>query len=163
MKLIGVDLYQHLLEGALRTARGETVERWTPELHLGLQGCLPETWIPDEELRVGFYVRLARAENGSTVDALEAELEDRFGALPDAATTLLAVARVRAQALALGIARIDAGPAAIAFTPRADFTGDAKAAGLAAKGDRLLLAERIDDPAARLARIETLLEAMAGD
>jgi transcription-repair coupling factor (superfamily II helicase) len=163
MKLIGVDLYQHLLEAALRTARGETVERWTPELHLGLQGCLPEAWIPDEELRVGFYVRLARAEDGAAIDALEAELEDRFGALPEAAATLLAIARVRAQASALRIARIDAGPAAIAFTPRADFAGDAKAAGLTAKGDRLLLAERIEDPAARLVRAETLLEAMAGD
>ncbi|MGJ3627572.1 hypothetical protein AB5I41_12440 [Sphingomonas sp. MMS24-JH45] len=30
MKLIGIDLYQQLLEGALRTARGEAVERWTP-------------------------------------------------------------------------------------------------------------------------------------
>ncbi len=163
MKLIGVDLYQHLLEAALRTARGETVERWTPELHLGLQGQLPADWIPEEELRVEFYVRLARAEDGAAIDALEAELEDRFGALPDAAATLLAVARVRAQALALRIARIDAGPAAIAFTPRADFAGDAGAAGLAEKGDRLLLAERIENPSARLARIETALEAMVDD
>lgn len=163
MKLIGVDLYQHLLGAALRTARGETVDRWVPELHLGLQGQLPADWIPDEELRVGFYVRLARAEDGAAIDALEAELEDRFGALPEAAATLLAVARVRAQALALQIARIDAGPAAIAFTPRADFMGDAAAAGLSEKGERLLLAERIEDPAARLARIEAVLEAMLGD
>jgi transcription-repair coupling factor (superfamily II helicase) len=163
MKLIGVDLYQHLLEAALRTARGETVERWTPELHLGLEGRLPDDWIPEEELRVGFYARLARAEDAAAIDGLEAELEDRFGALPDAATTLLAIARVRAQALAVRIARIDAGPAAIAFTPRADFAGDTDVAGLTAKGDRLLLAERIDDPAARLARIETVLETMAGD
>lgn len=163
MKLIGVDLYQHLLEAALRTARGEPVERWAPELHLGVQGCLPESWIPDEELRVGFYVRLARAADGGAIDALEAELEDRFGALPEAAATLLAVARVRAQALALEIARIDAGPAAIAFTPRAGFAGDTQRAGLAAKGDRLLLAERIEDRAERLARIETALEAMTND
>ncbi|WP_084578806.1 helicase-related protein [Sphingomonas azotifigens] len=163
MKLIGIDLYQHLLEAALRTARGETVERWAPELHLGLQGCLPEDWIPDEELRVAFYVRLARADDGAAIDALEAELADRFGALPDGAVTLLAIARVRAQALALRIARIDAGPAAIAFTPRPDFAGNAVAAGLTAKGERLLLAERIDDPVARLSRIEAVLEAMADD
>ena len=163
MKLIGVDLYQHLLEAALRTARGETVERWAPELHLGVQGCLPESWIPDEELRVGFYVRLARVQDGGAIDSLQAELEDRFGALPDAAATLLAVARVRAQALALGIARIDAGPAAIAFTPRGDFAGDPARAGLTPKGDRLLLSEGIEAPEDRLTRIETALEAMGSD
>ena len=52
MKLIGVDLYQHLLEAALRAARGEAVERWTPELHLGVAGRLPDGWIPEAELRV---------------------------------------------------------------------------------------------------------------
>ncbi len=161
MKLIGIDLYQHLLEAALRSARGETVERWTPELHLGIDGQLPEGWIPDPELRVTFYIRLARAETAEEVDALEDELEDRFGTIPDEAARLLALARIRAAARALGIARIDSGPAAIALTPRHDFTGDVDAAGLVKKGDRLLLAERIEDAAPRLARLEGLLDELA--
>ena len=52
MRLIGVELYQQLLEGALRTARGETVERWSPELNLGVYGRLPDAWIPDEDIRL---------------------------------------------------------------------------------------------------------------
>nr|WP_239017897.1 helicase-related protein [Sphingomonas aracearum] len=160
MKLIGIDLYQHLLEAALRAARGEDVERWSPELHLGLDGRLPEEWMPEPELRVTFYGRLARAEDRAEIDALEAEMEDRFGALPDGASTLLAIARVRAQARAARIARIDAGPAAIAFTPRRDFAGEM--AGLAKKGDRLLLAERIEDARDRLARVEAVLEEVGG-
>jgi transcription-repair coupling factor (superfamily II helicase) len=158
MKLIGIDLYQHLLEAAVRAARGETVDRWAPELHLGVQGRLPDSWIPEAELRVSAYARLARAQNGSDIDALEAELEDRFGALPDDATTLLTIARVRASARAAEIARIDAGPAAIAFTPRPAFAGDPERVGLLSKGDRLLLAERIDDPHARLERIAAVLD-----
>ena len=162
MKLIGIDLYQHLLEAALRAARGEDVERWSPELHLGIEGRLPEEWMPEPELRVTFYTRLARAEEPGAIDALEAEMEDRFGALPPEAATLLSVARVRASARAARIARIDAGPAAIAFTPRPDFAGDPEGAGLVSKGERLLLAERIEDAGERLARIETVLEDLGG-
>jgi transcription-repair coupling factor (superfamily II helicase) len=157
MKLIGVDLYQHLLGAALRTARGETVDAWAPELHLGIEGRLPEEWMPDAEQRITFYARLARAEDDAAIDALEAELEDRFGALPAEASTLLAIARVRAVARETGVARIDAGAGAIALTPRPGFDADAAAAGLIPKGDRLLLAERIDDPVERLGRLQNLL------
>ncbi len=157
MKLIGIDLYQHLLESALRTVRGETVERWVPELHLGIEGRLPESWIPDAELRITFYARIARIDDAGAVDALEAELEDRFGALPEAAVTLLSIARVRAGARAAGIARIDAGPGAIAFTPRPG-TAASEPEGMTRKGERLLLAERIEDPRLRLERVEALLE-----
>ena len=160
MKLIGVDLYQHLLEAALRTARGETVERWTPELNLGVEGRLPADWISDEELRVSLYVRLARTADAAALDAFEAELDDRFGDLPEAARTLLTVARIRIAARAAEVARVDAGPAAIALTPRRGARIDAAAAGLTEKGDRLLLAERIEDGDARLTRVAELMDAL---
>lgn len=158
MKLIGTDLYQHLLEGALRAARGEKVERWSPELHLGIAGHFPEAWLPDTEQRVTIYARLARAEYESSISALEEELEDRFGALPDEAKTLLTIERIRSTAKMLSIARIDAGPGAIALTPRADFEADAASCGMIEKGGRLLLSEKIEDPPARLCRVEQLLE-----
>jgi transcription-repair coupling factor (superfamily II helicase) len=162
MKLIGIDLYQHLLEGALRTARGERVDRWTPELHLGIAGRVPESWIPDIELRVTLYIRIARADSAAAIDALHAELEDRFGTLPEETTTLLKIARVRAGALMLGVARIDAGPAAIAITPHRTFSGAAEAAGLTHKGERYLLAERIEDAATRLDRVQSVLDDLEG-
>ena len=161
MKLIGIDLYQHLLEAALRAARGEKVERWTPILNLGIEGRLPADWIPEEELRVTLYARIGRLADAPALDAFEAELEDRFGAIPDEARTLLIVARIRVDAHAAGIARIDAGPAAIALTPRREATLDAAAAGLTEAGDRLLLTERIEESAERLARVAGLLETLA--
>ena len=159
MKLIGIDLYQHLLGQALRSARGETVDEWTPELHLGLAGRLSEAWIPEIEVRLALYGRLARLMDGAAVDAFEAELEDRFGAIPDDAARLVLLARIRVAARAAGIYRIDAGPAAIALTPR--HKGDAPG-GWVAKGDRWVLAQRIDAPDARAERILDLLEAMEG-
>ncbi|PZQ58029.1 MAG: DEAD/DEAH box helicase [Sphingomonas taxi] len=162
MKLIGIDLYQQLLEGALRRARGEDVERWTPELQLGIEGRLPESWIPDEELRVTFYARLARITDAEAVDALEEELADRFGAVPDEARTLLATARLRADARAAGIAKVSAGPAALALEPHNGTQLDAAAFGLEEKDRRFLLRERIDDPLARLARAGELVQQIAG-
>ncbi|MBB4153932.1 transcription-repair coupling factor (superfamily II helicase) [Sphingomonas jinjuensis] len=159
MKLIGVDLYQQLLEAALREARGEHVERWTPELHLGIEGRIPESWVPDEELRVTLYTRLARLADDDALDRFADELEDRFGPLPPEAATLIAVSRVRAAAKTAGIVRIDAGPAAIAITPRRGTDDLAERLGLEANGDRLLLRERIEDPAARLDRLVALLDA----
>ena len=162
MKLIGVDLYQFLLEAALRAARGEPVERWAPELNLEVIGSLPEGYIPDAEVRLGLYARLARLGSEGELEAFADELEDRFGPPPPEAETLVAVARVRRLAAEAGIARIDAGPAAIALTPRRDFAGDAGAAGLEERNGRLILAERIEEAGARLARVEALLAALAG-
>ena len=158
VKLIGVDLYQHLLGAALREARGERVDDWTPVLHLGVAGRLPPEWIPEEEVRVGLYGRLARVGDMAALNSFEQELGDRFGELPDAAARLIAVARVRLLARRAGIEKVDAGPAAIALTPRsgANFDG-ATAAGLEDKGGRLLLKERIDDPAERLERLAVVL------
>ncbi|WP_294188737.1 TRCF domain-containing protein [uncultured Sphingomonas sp.] len=160
MKLIGIDLYQQLLEDALRRARGEEADRWTPELQLGVEGCLPEAWIPDEELRVSIYGRIARLYDAEALDALEEELEDRFGAMPEEARTLIAVARLRAEARAAQIQRIVAGPAAIALEPRPRVTLSADA--LEEKNGRYLLRERIADADARLAKVQEVVAALAG-
>ena len=161
MKLIGVDLYQHLLESAVRASRGEDVERWVPELHIGIEGRLPADWVPDDELRVTLYARLSRLTEARDIDAFADELEDRFGVLPASAGALLALARIRADARGARIARIDSGPAAIALTPRHDFAGDTRTAELTEKNGRLLRFERIEDPHARADRVAQILASLA--
>jgi transcription-repair coupling factor (superfamily II helicase) len=160
MKLIGIDLYQHLLEAGLRRARGETVDRWTPVLNLAIAGVLPESWIPDTSVRLALYARLARITSSTELDAFEAELEDRFGSIPPEGATLLRIAGLRRAARDLDIRRIDAGPGAIALT----FGGTAEplidGTGLSEKNGRYLLAEAIADPAGRLDRTEQLVETM---
>ena len=166
MKLIGIDLYQHLFGRALRLARverdgGEIVDDWVPELHLEMGGILPEAWIPEMEMRLSLYGRLARLEDVAALDLFEAELDDRFGKTPDAAHNLLQVARIRMLARSAGIRRIDAGPAAIAFTPQV--RGAAKPIDdLVEKNGRWIAAEGIADPIARASRIEELLDAVIG-
>ncbi|WP_205481553.1 helicase-related protein [Sphingomonas arenae] len=158
MKLIGVDLYQHLLEAAIREARGETVDEWTPVLNLGVGGRLTPEWIPEEETRVGLYIRLARITDVGGLEAFDDELADRFGELPEEVQRLLALARVRVLARAAEIEKIDAGPAAIAFTPRGEL---AATAGLEEKNGRLILKEAIEAPLERVARVEAVLSDLA--
>ncbi|RYG90196.1 MAG: hypothetical protein EON59_00260 [Alphaproteobacteria bacterium] len=160
MKLIGIDLYQHLLGQALRVARGEAMDHWTPELHLGGKGTLPEEWIPEADIRLTLYVRLSRLMQEGEIDAFEEELIDRFGPLPGSAAALMAHARLRFAARTARVARVDAGPSAIAITPRSDFSGDAALHGLTAKNDRLLLVEAIEEDR-RIERVQSLLEALA--
>ena len=156
MKLIGIDLYQHLLAHALRAARGQAVDGWTPQLNLGLAGRLPDDWIPEIDVRLSLYGRLARIADTPTLDAFEAELEDRFGALPDPARALVQLTRLRLLARAAEIEKIDAGPAAIALTPKGKRTMPT-VDGLLEKNGRWLLAERIDDERARADRVTELL------
>jgi transcription-repair coupling factor (superfamily II helicase) len=161
MKLIGLGLYQHLLEQALRAARGEPVDDWIAELHLGLGGRFPTGWIPEEEVRINLYARLARVVSTGEMDALAEEIEDRFGALPPEAARLVQMARIRLLAREALIERVDAGPAAIALTPRPGLK--AKVEDLEQKGERLLLKERIDDEEERLRKVGELLERLAPD
>ncbi len=159
MKLIGIDLYQHLFGRALRLARGEDVDDWVPELHLEVGGSLPEAWIPEEEVRLSLYGRLARLDDVAALDQFEAELEDRFGVVPDSARHLLLVARIRVLARAAVIRRIDAGPAAIAFTPH-DKRTDKPLDELVEKNGRWIAELAIADPIERAERIEGLLDAL---
>jgi transcription-repair coupling factor (superfamily II helicase) len=97
------------------------------------------------------------------LDLFQSELEDRFGGMPTEAQDLLSLARIRMLARAARVARIDAGPSAIALTPRRDFTGKPEAAGLEEKEGRFLLREAIEDPHARLERVAALLEELSDE
>ncbi len=131
-KLIGLGLYQHLLQLAIRQARGDAVADWTPELHVDLAGHLDPAYIPESTVRLNLYARLARVSDTSDAAALAEEIEDRFGPLPEAVEILVALARLRSQCLRHGIARLDAGPKALALTPRGGRTAEALCRTLAA-------------------------------
>lgn len=157
MKLIGVELYQHLLENALRRTRGEPVDDWETEMRIGGAGSFPESWIPEPDMRLGLYGRLARLTETAAIDGFEEELIDRFGPLPQSAERLLARARLAILARSAGIARIDAGPAAIALTFRAGSASLPAVLGLVERDGRWILEERLEE-AERTKRIAEVLE-----
>lgn len=159
MKLIGIDLYQHLLTHALRAAHGAPAPAPMPDLTLGAIGHLPDDWIPEEGLRLSLYMRLVRIAQTADLDAFEEELEDRFGPLPAPAARLIEWMRVRLIAHSAGVAAIAGGPAAIAFTP-VDRKVDWSMADLTDKNGRWIDATAISDDGDRLERVREVLETL---
>ena len=168
MKLIGIELYQHLLDRALALGRGETPPQdWRPLLRLGIEARLPPEYVPEEEVRIGLYRRAARLSEHE-VDGFAEEIEDRFGPPPPAVEDMIELARLRARCTALRIATLEAGPQAVAVTFRDDAA--AKRAGriverlgdaLRWRGERLIFARPSATGRDRLAACRELLDWLA--
>ena len=104
---VGYDLYVQLVAEAVAEARGEP--RPTPStVSLDVPGDahLPKDYVAAEDARLEAYRRLASATSLADVDDIGAEWVDRYGPLPSAADGLLALARLRAAALARGIKEV---------------------------------------------------------
>ncbi|MFH5944690.1 DEAD/DEAH box helicase [Roseomonas xinghualingensis] len=163
MKLIGMELYQHLIEGALHVARGEKPsEEWTPVLAIGVSAGFPRDYVEEEALRVELHARLAailRRGDAVALGDFAEELADRFGPPPEPAANLLALARLRVQCHRLGIAKLEVGPNAAAATFRGK--PPAAEAPLELRGERILLPKASQDVAGLLATATELLNRLA--
>ncbi|GAC1350432.1 MAG: transcription-repair coupling factor [Ktedonobacteraceae bacterium] len=108
MNSVGFDLYCKLLAEAVQELQGKQVEVATPtaSVDLPLDSYLPDEYIGDRTLKVNFYQRLANLQMPEQVDAMAAELNDRFGTPPLPAQNLLAMVRLKVEAAALGFEAI---------------------------------------------------------
>jgi transcription-repair coupling factor (superfamily II helicase) len=112
---VGLTMYLDMLDHAVKAMReGRTPALDKPlaatsEVELHVPALLPGDYVPDVQLRLSLYQRVASAD-AATVRDMSAELIDRFGPLPDAASNLLQLALLRLLARALGIRRLELGP-----------------------------------------------------
>ena len=160
MKLVGIELYQHLLTGVLRELAGDVPDPPLPPIEGVASGRFPAEWIVDPDARIAAYVRLARAAAEDDLDALADELEDRYGALPEEAQKLVANRHMALAARAIGAQRVQIGPAGVALTPVKDAvvpTHDA----LETKGDRWLFKFAAADAADPWQKTARLLDELA--
>ena len=113
---VGFELYQEMLEEAIGRIRSgesgtpEADEAWAPQINLDVPVLIPESYVPDRDLRLGLYRRLAGLETRADLEGFAAELHDRFGKPPREVESLLKVVRVKGMCRRAGIARLDAGP-----------------------------------------------------
>lgn len=116
IKEVGYELYQAMLEETIaRLKSGELTEagaegEWSPQINLGVPVMIPESYIPDLDVRLGLYRRLSSLTTKVELEGFAAELIDRFGELPKEVNTLLLVVRIKAMCKRAQISRMDAGP-----------------------------------------------------
>jgi transcription-repair coupling factor (superfamily II helicase) len=114
---VGVELYQQMLEDAvaeLRATAGDlaiAIDRgWSPQINTGAAVLIPETYVPDLNVRLALYRRLSDAEKPEDREALAAEMIDRFGPLPPETGQLLKVVAVKGLCRQANVEKIDVGP-----------------------------------------------------
>jgi len=108
IEAVGFELYTSMLEAAVKEMKGETSEeRPATQLNLGIALRIDESYVPEENQRLRLYKKIAGANSEKAVAEVRAEMEDRYGAPPDATVYLLEAALVRLECERMGIAQID--------------------------------------------------------
>ena len=105
---VGFDLFTQMLGQAVAEARGETgqVEQAEVTINLPADFYLADEYLPEVDKRVLAYRKLAAATELAEVDTLQRELEERWGAMPQAARNLFDRARIRIRAQRLGVTSV---------------------------------------------------------
>ncbi len=106
---VGFDLYSELVAEAVSEMQGRPVEDTGPpeiRIDLPVDAHLPSSYVTDQELRLEAYRRLAGTLTNYGVDDVATEWADRYGPLPAAAVALIDLARLRVEAIRVGLVEI---------------------------------------------------------
>lgn len=111
---VGFSMYNDMLNEAVRALKaGVEPDLDAPftagcEVNLHAPALLPSDYCGDVHARLSIYKRLSSTTDETELIAIQEELIDRFGKLPEATRCLLATHKLRLTALSLGIQKIDA-------------------------------------------------------
>src|ERR1700728_202987 len=105
IEAVGFELYTSMLEAEVKGESSE--ERPATQLNLGIALRIDESYVPEENQRLRLYKKIAGASSEAAVGEVRAEMEDRYGAPPDATVYLLEAALVRLECERMGIAQVD--------------------------------------------------------
>jgi transcription-repair coupling factor (superfamily II helicase) len=119
---VGFHLYTRLLADSvrkIRTVAGDHLPASVPafdamnlplampvNVDLPLAVGIPADYIPDQDLRLRLYRRIADLRDESEIDAIASEFNDRFGLLPEMVQNLLYQMRIKLRAEKIGLASI---------------------------------------------------------
>jgi transcription-repair coupling factor (superfamily II helicase) len=126
----------------------------SPQITVDAPIMIPEDYVPDLAVRMALYRRLNDAEDPGEVEALSAEMIDRFGPCPRHAN-LVQLIQIKRQAIEAHIAKIDVGAKGTLVSFHNDsFPDPAGLVAYAARGsrrpDNKLVVQPWGDPKARL-------------
>jgi transcription-repair coupling factor (superfamily II helicase) len=115
---VGFDLYVRLVGEAVADFKGEGTEVLRDvKVELPVDAHLPHDYIPGERLRLEAYRKLAAVGSEDDLEAVGAELVDRYGELPQPVLNLMAVARFRTLARRAGLGEVALAGRNVRFAP----------------------------------------------
>jgi transcription-repair coupling factor (superfamily II helicase) len=122
IKEVGYELYQQMLEEAVEMMKAGITEpvsdQWSPQITLGVPVTIPEDYVADLNVRLALYRRLADLEDDTQIEAVAAEMVDRFGPLPPEVDQLLKIVAIKALCRRANVEKVDAGPKGVVIAFR---------------------------------------------
>lgn len=112
---IGFSMYSELLERAVTALKSGKHPELDAQMEAGAEidlqcsALIPDDYLPDVHARLVLYKRIASARNEEDLRALQVEMIDRFGLLPEPVKNLFAVTSIKLSADKLGVRKIEAG------------------------------------------------------
>jgi transcription-repair coupling factor (superfamily II helicase) len=177
IKDIGVELYQHMLENAIATAKAVASDsppppsEWMPQLNLGVAVQIPEDYVRDLDTRMSLYQRIAHLPDAAAAEALAVEMIDRFGRLPEEVSNLLALVDLKRLCRAAGVVQVDVGSKGIVIgfhhdakpdpLPILNMVQDSKGAIKLRPDEKLVFLKALPDAPSRLQATKTTLGQLA--
>jgi transcription-repair coupling factor (superfamily II helicase) len=115
---VGFDLYVRLVGEAVADFKGEAPQQLGEvKVELPVDAHLPHFYIPGERLRLEAYRKLASVATEEELTGVVAELDDRYGELPEPVTNLVEVARFRLHARKAGLTDVAMAGRNVRFGP----------------------------------------------
>jgi transcription-repair coupling factor (superfamily II helicase) len=122
---VGIDLYTQMMEEAVAELRGEAMApEADTQINLRASAFIPEDYIQDMSLRLAAYKEISGVADEDGLVQIAADLQDRYGTLPEPAANLLEIMGVKIAAQRFRVNRVDGGMNAVTIT----FSEDARIA-----------------------------------
>lgn len=108
---VGFEVYLRMLDDAVRRlqlseGQADAVRLQPSDVSLDQPAYFPDDYIPSQEAKLDLYKRLSTVQRAEEIEAMHAEVRDRFGPLPQQARHVVTVAVLRLVGGSLGIETI---------------------------------------------------------
>jgi transcription-repair coupling factor (superfamily II helicase) len=109
---VGFSLFNEMLENAIYALKkggssDDVIPKPHTEIKCAITTLIPETFMPDVNMRLQYYKRLASAPDKNHLDDIQAEITDCYGTIPPELSNLLRVTHLKLIAQSVGIVKIE--------------------------------------------------------
>jgi len=161
---VGFEMYVEMLQEAIAAGRGDPTPEDEVRVEIPVSAYIPADYVPLEAAKIDLHRRIALAPDVESLDRIAAEIEDRFGELPQPVHALVRVQSLRLHMRRAGARRAAARSGRVIIGPIAlDSTGmralrDGVEGALYSTVDNLISVPAPSEPAQR---VEAAIAALA--